>query len=365
MGGGGVAAVAGDEERAARARVAERLREQAIGCRAGGSPLYAMLLNRSAEDVEGGGPAWEVLRDRADDTPGSALALRFMAAVHWLVLEGRAGQLAAFFPSVQGSGDLAEAWPRFRATLEEQVDRLKRLVGLPCQTNEVGRSAALLGGFLMISRETGLPFRLLELGASGGLNLRWDHFRYQGAGAAWGDPASPVRLVDVFEAPPPPLEGAVTVVERRGCDVVPLDLDSAEDRLRLRSSIWADQIERFRALEGAIEIAGRVPATVDRASAPDWIQEQLARSSPGAVTVVFHSVLLQYLTDSEAKRLIGALQAAGSVAKAESPLAWLRMEPRDWRRRKRHRLLLTMWPGGVERELAKTGPHGRPVRWLA
>jgi hypothetical protein len=362
--GGGFAPVDGDEEHAARSRVAERLREQAIGCRTGGSPLYGLLLDHSAEDAEAGGPAWEVLRERAEDPAGSALALRFMAAVHRVVLEGRARHLAAVYPSVGGSGEVAEAWPRFRATLEEQVDRLKRLVGLPCQTNEVGRSAALVGGFLMISRETGLPFRLLELGASAGLNLRWDHIRYEGPGAGWGDPSSPVRLTDVFEEPPP-LDGTVTVVERRGCDVVPLDLDSPEDRLRLRSSIWADQVERFRALEGAIEIAGRVPATVDRASAPDWIQGQLARSSPGTVTVVFHSVLLQYLTDAEATRLIGALQAAGRVAKEDSPLAWLRMEPHDWRRRKRHRVLLTMWPGGVERELAKTGPHGRPVRWTA
>jgi hypothetical protein len=326
--------------------------------------LYEDLLNRSAVDVEAGGPAWEVLRERADDPPGSALSLRFMAAVHRLVLESKAAALARFYRSVGGTEGVGGAWPAFRATLEEHAASLRELVRLPCQTNEVGRSAALLGGFLVVARETGLPLRLLELGASAGLNLRWDHYRYEGSGSAWGDPDSPVRLRDVFEEPVPPLDGRPEVVERRGCDLAPLDPSRGEDGLRLRSSVWGDQLERLQALDGALEIAARVPAQVDRASVPDWLAEQFVQPSAGMVTVVFHSVLLQYMTDSELDRLISMLQAKGRSADLGSPLAWLRMEPKDWRRREPHRVTLTLWPGGEERQLAVSGPHGRPVRWL-
>jgi hypothetical protein len=360
-----LAPLAASDEGEARERVASRLREQAIGCGAGGSPLYETLLTRSAGDVEAGGPGWEVLRHRAGEPAGSALALRFMAAVHRLVLQGGAPELAAFYPSVGGVGDPGAAWPAFRGALAKRAAQLQPLVELPCQTNEVGRSAALLGGFLLVARETGLPLRLLELGASAGLNLRWDLYRYEGAGVAWGDPESPVRLTNVFADPPPPLDGRPPVRERRGCDLAPLDPGSDEDRLRLRSSIWADQVDRFRALEGALEIAQLVPAQVEAASGADWLKEHLEPLPPRTATVVFHSVLLQYLTDSDVGRVTRILQAAGGQAPADTPLAWLRMEPRDWRRREPHRVWLTMWPGGQKRELAMSGPHGRPVRWLA
>lgn len=361
----GIAPVSTSAEEQARALVATRLREQAIGCDLGNSPLYEHLLNRSAEDVEAGGPVWAVLRGRADDPAGSALSLRFMAAVHRLVLEGGAPKLAALYPSVGGTGDPEGAWPAFRSTMEIEGDALSRLIELPCQTNEVGRSAALLGGFLLVARETGLPLRLLELGACAGLNLRWDHYRYEGAGAAWGDAQSPVRLLDMFESPVPPLDGHPVVIERRGCDLSPLDPGNELDRLRLRSSIWADQVDRFRTLDGALEVAGRVPAEVDRGSAPDWLEEQLTHPSTGTATVVFHSVLLQYLSDRERDRLIGTLQAKGQSADSRSPLAWLRMEPKDWRRREPHRVRLTTWPGGEERVLARSGAHGRPVWWTS
>ena len=38
----------------------------------------------------------------------------------------------------------------------------------------MSRSSALIGGYLLVARETGLPLRVLETGASAGLNLRWN-----------------------------------------------------------------------------------------------------------------------------------------------------------------------------------------------
>ncbi|MCB1040214.1 MAG: DUF2332 family protein, partial [Acidimicrobiales bacterium] len=61
------------------------------------------------------------------------------------------------------------------------------------QTNEVGRSATLLGGFLEVGRG-GLPLRVLEVGASAGLNLRFDRYRYVAAGRSWGPAQSPLQF---------------------------------------------------------------------------------------------------------------------------------------------------------------------------
>ena len=49
--------------------------------------------------------AAELLTGRGDDPVGSALALRFLGAVHRIVLDGRAPDLAALYPSVGGVSD--------------------------------------------------------------------------------------------------------------------------------------------------------------------------------------------------------------------------------------------------------------------
>src|SRR5437762_432003 len=136
----------------AQADVAAGLRTQAEWCRKLGSPLYTALLSEAAADVEAGGACWRVLEGQEDE---GALALRFMGAVHRLVLEGRAPELAPYYPSAGGAQPLEEAWPLFHAAVEQNAAMLRQLVLHPVQTNEVARSCGLVGGFLLVARETG------------------------------------------------------------------------------------------------------------------------------------------------------------------------------------------------------------------
>lgn len=359
-------AKAGPSEVERRRRAAAPLASQAGWCGTLGSPLYAALLARAAADCEAGGPTWAVLDGREGDPGESALALRLAGAVHRLVLAGEAPALARHYASAGGApGSDDEAWRAFRGVLEAEPARLRAGVLEPVQTNEVGRSASLLGGFLAIARETGLPLRLLEIGSSAGLNLRFDHYRYEGAGAAWGDPASPVRFTDVFDGPPPDLRGMLAVASRAGCDARPVAPDTLEGRLTLRSFLWPDQVERRARLDAALEVAARVPARVEPSDACDWLAARLGPGpEPGVATVVFHSIVLQYLGRAGAARLAGLVRDAGARASAAAPLAWLRLEPVLLPAGLSFRVLLTTWPGGRERTLAVCSPHGPPVSWL-
>jgi hypothetical protein len=343
-----------------KAAIAAKLRKQAGWCLRLGSPLYADLLEQSAADVLAGGACWEALRGHETDPNGSALSLRFMGAVHRIVLTGRAPELARYYPSTNGRVDNAGCWPTFRATVERHQDALRELVNRPVQTNEVGRAAALVGGFLLVSQESQLPLRLLEIGASAGLNLRWDHYYYEAEGASFGDKSSPVHLTDVFTGGHPPLSTQARVSERRGCDLNPLDLETEEGELTLLSYVWADQTARLKMLRGAIEVARKIAATVDPADAPQWLEAQLTNVVRGAATVVFHSIMWQYMNDDGRRRVVETLERAGALATSNSPLAWLRMEPGDDEAEVR----LKIWPNGQERLIATAGFHGRDVRWL-
>ncbi len=351
-----------------RAYVARILAVQAEGCRALGSTLYHHLLSMAAEDALAGGPVWDVMSGSANPRRRDATGLRLMAAVHRLVLLREAPRLACFYPSVGGTADLDEAWPAFRALLAERGDEVRKLAALPCQTNEVGRAGLLLPGFLRVARETGLPLRLLEIGSSAGLQLRWDAFFFDMGYGTWGEPSSPVQLYGAWEGPPVDLDVAVEIVERRGCDPRPVDPTTPEGRLTLTASVWADQVGRFESLRGALELAGRIPARVDTARAGDWLPQRLAEAAPGVATVVFHTIVLQYLAPAELLTVRETLSEAGARATPEAPLAWLFFEPEDPETMSLdmpYVVELQTWPGGTRRRLAVASPHGASIRWLA
>jgi hypothetical protein len=149
----------------------------------------------------------------------------------------------------------------------------------------------------------------------------------------------------VFEVPPP-LDREAVVAERKGCDLDPIDPTSEEGGLTLRSFIWADQLERFRLLEGAIEVARRVPAQVECIDALAFLRHELSSPRPGVATVVYHSVFTQYL-DEDTRRDIDVAIEGARVAR-------LSMEPGE---------------GTFEvrldgKLLATTKAHGTGVRWI-
>ncbi len=337
------------------------LRLQARYCGTIGSPLYELLLERAADDVLAGGPVAAVLDGHSADEPGTMLPLRMMGAVHRLVLKGEGTELEPFYPSVGGTVSSERTWRAFRDLLGRQRDVLRDELALPVQTNEVGRCRALVGGFLTVARDTGLPLSVLEIGASAGLNLLWDRYRYEAGGLAFGEPAAPLRFADFVATGELPLDVPAAVRARGGCDAAPLDPRSERDRLLLRSFVWPDQLERFTALSRALELAAAEPATVERADAAEWAERELAEPQPGVATVLFHSIVMLYLTDETRERLVAAIEAAGARATTEAPFAWLRMELGG----DEADVHLTTWPGGEERLIARAGYHGVPVRWLA
>lgn len=344
-----------------RTRLAARLRGQAAYCADGRSPFYGELLEDLAADAEAGGPTWDLLGRTVDGPPGHVPQLRLLGAVHRLVLTGAVPDLAAHYPSVGGDGDAAAAWPALRAVLAARRDELAPWIDRTPQTNEVGRSAALIGGFLTVAAETGHPLRLLEVGASAGLNLRPDHFWYQSGSHGFGDPDSPVRFVDVWEGSPP-FDTPMIVSSRAGCDHDPIDPTSDAGRLTLLGYVWPDQADRVALLRGALDVAARVPAPVEQADALEWAAAQLAEPHPDEATVVFHSIVMQYFTPAAAAELKAILAEAGGRATPAAPLAWLRLEPISIAATVAE-LRLTLWPSGATRLLGHAGFHGTPVEW--
>lgn len=345
-----------------RAHLLHTLRSQGRFCGASGSPMYDELFELVASDVESGGIFAAILTGHEDDPAREAVPLRLLGGLHRLVLDGRAEVLRQWYPSTGGSWDADSAWTEIKLAAAGHAESLHTALGQPPQTNEVGRSAALIGALLRINHEIGLPVRLFEIGSSAGLNLRADRYHYRYGGGQWGPIDSPVLIDDAWQGRLPPA-GSVRIVERRGYDIAPLDVTSTDGEMAALSYVWPDQAARLARLRGAIAVARTVPAELVQGSAGAAVAGLTL--ADGALTVLWHSITWQYLSPDERTAVRDGSNALGERANATAPFAHLTMEPeRDGPGSPLKFLVRACrWPGGEVVVLGECHPHGPPVNW--
>jgi hypothetical protein len=362
-----------------RERAAEMFRWQSQACASLGSALYEALLARAADDIRAGGPCADAVAGH-ENAPGPyAVALRLAGGVHALVLTGRAPALAGYYPSAGGvfEADRPEAveacWQAFRAAVAAELPWVRDWMTRPPQTNEVGRSNLLITGLLHATRTSPLPVRLFELGSSAGLNLRPELFRYASEpdgddadGFGWGPVDSPVLLADAWKGAPPGwlVEAAaqrpeIAVVERHGCDLTPIDPLSESGSLALRAYVWPDQASRHTRLAGALRLAADLPVAVEAVGAADFLAGVAPK--PGTLTVVWHSIMRQYVPAEEWARVDAELERLAAASTSEAPFAYIAFEPERVGERFPSRLAVRL--GRDDRVvLAEARPHGLPAR---
>jgi hypothetical protein len=343
-------------------RLLRSLQLQGQICVGLGSPMYGDVLDRVAADVAAGGVFATILAGHEDDSGRLALPLRLLGGLHRLALDGGAANLRRWYPSTGGRWDAEAAWPDIVRAAFDHTNQLRTALDQPPQTNEVGRAAALIGGLLILAHRFALPIRLFEIGCSAGLNLRADYFRYHHPGGQWGPADSPVTIDDAWRGPLPPT-ATLRIIERQGYDIAPLDATGRDGELTLLSYVWPDQPKRLDRLRGAISIARRVPAALRRCDAVDAVAGLSAAA--GALTVLWHSIMWQYLSADDQSAVRAGIDALGAHARIDAPFAHLTLEPqrRNPDAPVEFAVRARCWPGGDDTLLAVCSPHGPPVTW--
>ena len=323
--------------------------------------LYGYAMRGLAEDWEAAGPVREICEGYESAPTGSALPLRLLAGVFRLVLTDQAPELVRFYPCLGGQDDPAQAWPVLRGVIAAHRDELRGALEVPPQTNEVGRSVALLAGLFDVVAASGMRrIRLLELGASAGLNLLVDRFAFSGPDWRYGDRASPVTFTDPISGPVRVADFAIA--DRRGCDLHPVDASTPEGRLLLTSFVWPFQLHRHERLAAALRLAAEQPVFVDRAAASAWLAPALERTAAGVLPVVWNSITRLYWSPEE----VAAVDAVLAAYAERRPVARVAMEfDTDDAALALPELWSTLWSPGQparHRRLGTAHDHGAPVR---
>jgi hypothetical protein len=340
-------------------KIRDAFRQQAAFCRKSGSALTGQVLETLAVILNSETRTGARILNWPGDPMEDALKLRIAGGLNALARSGKDTQISQIYRD--GDGDWEAIIGR---VLREWDDWLYPWLDGPPQTNEVGRSGILYPGLMEIARRYGPTVELLELGASGGLNLNMDRFSYNLGGLTAGDPASEVRLAPEWKGLPP-RRATVEIVARCGVDLQPLDLTHDSEANRMLAYVWPDQTERLVRAEAAISVLRQYPPLVDTGDAVEWIQAMLQRpQNMGVTRVVYHSSFLPYVSAESQTELKMVIEAAAANATTERPLAWMMKEPTEqiWE----DKLMLRSWPGQGHLEiLAEVHPHGAWINWLA
>lgn len=338
----------------------QAFRHQATSCTALGSPFMGRLLNMLADHwPTDSAIARRFARFGGDIGPaGHSLPLRIAGGLHAVVLTRRDPALAAVYPPHAPDDDaLRDA---VLSTLETQAGFLLDWVESPPQTNEVRRSAALIAGARAAVAQFNLPLHLSELGASGGLNLMWDHYALDLGGKRYGADMPVLALSPEWRGPAP-LARTPRIASRRGVDLNPLDPQRADHLLRLTAYLWPDQPERLSLTRAAASV---MTAPIDRGDTIDWLGTRLSAAPQGHLHLIQHSVAWQYFPKDVQARGTALIEAAGARAKPDRPLAWLSMESDgDTTGGKGAAVVLRLWPGDITLMLGRADFHGRWIEW--
>jgi hypothetical protein len=334
------------------------LRQQARACASLDSPFMARLCRLLSDRLDPRGPLGARLFGWAGDIgpSGASVPLRLCGALHALVLRGHPDLLAVYPPQ---PADDAALWAAVSGALASHTAFIDRFLDSAPQTNEVRRSAALIAAGHWLAARHSVPLVLSELGASAGLNTIWDRYAVELPGRRLGPADAPLTLTPEWRGPLPPT-AEVRVADRAAVDLAPVDAADPAARLRLMAYLWPDQPHRRRLTEAAL--AARPPLP-DSGGAADWLGSRLDTRHPGHLHLIFHTVAWQYFPPEEQFRARNLIEAAGTRATPDAPLAWLGLEADG--RQPGAGLCLRLWPGNRTILLGRADFHGRWIDWQA
>lgn len=340
-------------------KLADAFVVQAQACTSLGSPFMGQLLSVLAREWPIDTAFGRLCAEWPGDLSphGASLPLRIAGGLHALVLSRQDSALSAVYPPNQC--DDAALKDALLAALDAHQAFLTKWVQSAPQTNEVRRSAALIAAALWLAAQHPLPIVTSELGASAGLNLNWDQYALAVGQKVYG-PTDPVLTLSPDWDGPMPASADITVAERRGVDLNPLDVTDPDQVLRLLAYLWPDQPYRVDLTRAAISAQ---TGHVEHGDAIDWLETRLQGVHPGHLHLIYHTIAWQYFPAHSQTRGTALIEAAGARATMDAPLAWLRMESDGGK--DGAALTLRLWPGDQLITLGRVDFHGRWIKWEA
>jgi hypothetical protein len=283
---------------------ADRLTAAAASLRAGarlygvmGTPLYATLCERGAEDAE-------VVELVSRGQQGAA-PMHVFSAVHYLLLRDSSDPLSRYFATLTPDPRPPEGvfldFVRFCRQHRQQI--LQLLATRTVQTTYAERCRTVMPLLSRVADEAGEPLNLVEIGCSAGVLLTFDKYAYEIEQRGRLGPANAPLVLPVKVIGGPRLR-IPQIGSRIGLDLHVLEPRLEEERRWLLALSFPEHREQQAALAQALNEVVRTPIKMIEGDALATLPAALAES-PDPLCV-FHSACLMYWS-TQAKAALEAL----------------------------------------------------------
>lgn len=228
------------------------------------------------------------------------------AAVHYLELRGYSSQLTKIYASPDATTSRERAARVFVNFCQEySAQIIDLMMARSVQTNEVNRCVGLLPALMEAARMSHRDLAVIELGASAGLNLLFDHFHYDYVGGPQlGQHGSPVRLSTEVRGTAPRLDSAIPLVDHHvGVDLDPVDYKDDDAVLWLRACVWAGDLARDQRLMAAIDLARREWPEVRKANVLTALPALIDEVDENLALCIYNSWMMGWMSREERHRL--------------------------------------------------------------
>ena len=320
------------------------------------SPFYESLSLKIAEDKE----LLSSLTCANEPVPNI-----LFGAVHFLLLKGVQSKLAAFYPSLLLKTPLKkDPYPFFRSFFFDNKAEIQEIISSKLvQTNEIQRCSYLYPAFCLISSMVPeKKLTLVEIGASAGLNLIFDHYSYNYGGKNYyGDQLSTIQINSLLKGGKfPDLSQKLSSIRCRiGIDLNPIHYRDSEAILWLRALVWPEHTERANLLLKALEVVKNYPIKLIKGDAVKILPELLSQIPHHTVPCIFHTLTINQFSEKKKGDLF-------TTIKDYSLRRTLFHISCEWQGANYPELELIMHKDGIKtkRLLAYCDLHGRWIEWL-
>jgi hypothetical protein len=273
----------------------------------GNSSLYYKLSIRIANDPE-------LLGMAVNTRKGQPVPNIFFAAVHFLLLKNPNERLAGYYPSIRQNPPAEIPFDLFKAFCLDNKDEINRIISARIvQTNVISRCAYLLPIFSKIIVEENKPATIIDIGTSAGLTLNFDKYEYWYNGQKVFGESNVLVKSTIIGSPIPKIYKISQPIQKVGIDQNLIDLTDKDEIMWLKALVWADQLERFDALDAALKLneSERINF-IQAGSVPDFEQEML-KADRGRSLIVYATHVLYQFTQARRDEFYDMLDRVGQV----------------------------------------------------
>lgn len=273
----------------------------------GNSDLYYKLSIQIASDRD-------LLKIAVSTREGQPVPNIFFAAVHYLLLNNQEEQLARFYPSIRQNHVAEVPFGVFKAFCLDKEDEIRKIISTRIvQTNVINRCAYLMPIFSKIIAEENRPATIIDIGTSAGLTLNFDKYEYWYNGQKVYGESNVLVKSTIIESPIPKLYPISQQIQKVGIDQNLIDPTDKDDILWLKALVWADQLDRFTAMDEALKLDDLKSIKFIRAEKIVDFEEVILKVERSQALIIYATHVLYQFSQVQKNEFYAMLDRIGQV----------------------------------------------------